>query len=71
LCDELIKLLVIYRDPQSDVEFNDICLGYTTRDCNEMNWERLSFNPNVTLTAKISPGIPVWVKVKAINHGMS
>ncbi|PJE77640.1 hypothetical protein CI610_03434 [invertebrate metagenome] len=70
-CLHTYKLLLFtYRDPQSGLKYNDICLGRTTRDCYVSHnvWERYSFNTFIQHYFRLPDGIPVWVKVKAINH---
>ncbi|VDI41391.1 Hypothetical predicted protein [Mytilus galloprovincialis] len=55
-------------DPDSGLESNDLCFGHTTRDCDEMEWTRLTFNPNISYTKRLSNGIPIWIKIKAVNR---
>lgn len=62
---------VDFSDPDSGLESNDLCFGHTTRDCDEMDWTRLTFNPNISYTIRLSDGIPIWVKIKAVNRGIS
>jgi hypothetical protein len=61
---------VDFSDPDSGLESNDLCFGHTTRDCDEMDWTRLTFNPNISYTIRLSDGIPIWVKIKAVNRGI-
>lgn len=63
-------LCVNCSDPDSGLEYNDFCLGYTRRDCNELSWTRLDFNPNISYITQLTDGIPIWLKVKAVNRGM-
>lgn len=58
-----------FSDPDSGLESNDLCFGHTTRDCDEMEWTRLTFNPNISYTKRLSNGIPIWIKIKAVNRG--
>ncbi|VDI67222.1 Hypothetical predicted protein [Mytilus galloprovincialis] len=55
-------------DPHSGLAFNDICLGRTRRDCIEMRWTRLSFDPNITLVRILTDGVPIWMKIRAVNN---
>ncbi|CAG2187681.1 unnamed protein product [Mytilus edulis] len=55
-------------DPESGLRYNDFCLGYTRRDCNELHWTRLDFNPNMSYITQLTDGIPIWVKIKAVNR---
>jgi hypothetical protein len=32
-------------------------------------WTPIDFNPNITLLHQISNGVPVWIKIKAVNNG--
>ena len=58
------------RDPDSGLIRNDVCLGMTRRDCDEMMWTTMDFNPNITMLKKLTEGIPVWIKIKAVNNGI-
>ncbi|XP_076085326.1 uncharacterized protein LOC143056125 [Mytilus galloprovincialis] len=55
-------------DPQSGILYNDCCLGLTQRDCYELPWTRQDYSHFVMLTVSITAGIPIWVKIKAINN---
>ncbi|XP_048250793.1 uncharacterized protein LOC124111176 [Haliotis rufescens] len=56
-------------DPESDIREVDLCLGQTTRDCYHLEWQRSNHSDHgITRTFQIPGGIPVWVKVRAINH---
>ncbi|CAG2239680.1 unnamed protein product [Mytilus edulis] len=55
-------------DPHSGLAFNDVCLGRTRRDCIEMRWTRLSFDSNITLVKILTDGVPIWIKIRAINN---
>lgn len=59
-----------FRDPDSGLIRNDLCLGRTRRDCDEMMWKTIDFNPNVTMLKKLTEGVPVWIKIKAVNNGI-
>ncbi|XP_062596534.1 uncharacterized protein LOC134257978, partial [Saccostrea cucullata] len=54
-------------DPDSGLKRNDLCLGRTRRDCDEMMWTTIDFNPNITMLKKLTEGVPVWIKIKAVN----
>ncbi|VDI76845.1 Hypothetical predicted protein [Mytilus galloprovincialis] len=58
-------------DPHSGLEFNDICLGRSKRDCVEMKWIRLSFDSNITLVRILTDGVPIWLKIRVINYDIS
>ena len=60
-----------YRDLDSGLIRNDLCLGITRRDCNEMMWTTIVFNPEITILKKLTEGIPIWIKIKAVNNGTS
>ena len=66
-----MNLFLKCRDPDSGLIRNDLCLGITRRDCNEMMWTTIDFNPNITMLKKLTEGIPVWIKIKAVNNGTS
>ncbi|XP_063408918.1 uncharacterized protein LOC134692399 [Mytilus trossulus] len=55
-------------DPHSGLAFNDVCLGRTRRDCIEMRWTRISFDPSITLVKILTDGVPIWIKIRAINN---
>lgn len=67
---QLFLILSNFSDPESGLRYNDFCLGYTRRDCNELHWTRLDFNPNMSYITQLTDGIPIWVKIKAVNRGM-
>jgi hypothetical protein len=56
-------------DPHSGLIYNDLCLGHSTRDCDEMNWKRMDYTPDIQYTVLLTDGIPIWVKIKVINGG--
>ncbi|CAG2236309.1 unnamed protein product [Mytilus edulis] len=60
--------ILIFSDPHSGLEFNDICLGRSKRDCVEMKWIRLSFDSNITLVRILTDGVPIWLKIRVINY---
>lgn len=62
--------MINYRDPDSGLIRNDLCLGRTRRDCDEMMWTTIDFNPNITMLKKLTEGVPVWIKIKAVNNGI-
>lgn len=62
-------IIVPFSDPNSGVIRNDLCLGRTRRDCDELMWEPMEYNQNITYLQKISEGVPIWVKVKVVNNG--
>jgi hypothetical protein len=33
-------------------------------------WKTIDFNPNVTMLKKLTEGVPVWIKIKAVNNGI-
>ncbi|CAG2214886.1 unnamed protein product [Mytilus edulis] len=55
-------------DPHSGLAYNDVCLGRTKRDCIEMRWTRLSFDSYITLVKILTDGVPIWIKIRAINN---
>ncbi|VDI73733.1 Hypothetical predicted protein, partial [Mytilus galloprovincialis] len=55
-------------DPHSGLDYNDVCLGRTRRDCLEMKWTRFAVTPNISLVRFLTDGVPVWVKVRAVNR---
>lgn len=46
--------MINYRDPDSGLIRNDLCLGRTRRDCDEMMWTTIDFNPNITMLKKLT-----------------
>jgi hypothetical protein len=44
-------------------------LGHSTRDCDEMDWKRMDYTPDIQYTVLLTDGIPIWVKIKVINRG--
>ena len=66
----LVSLILLsYSDPNSGVIRNDLCLGKSTRDCDELMWVPMEFNQNLTYLKKVTEGVPIWVKVKVVNNG--
>eukprot|EP00105_Crassostrea_gigas_P044578 XP_019928726.1 PREDICTED: uncharacterized protein LOC105342845 [Crassostrea gigas] len=55
-------------DPNSGVIRNDLCLGKSTRDCDELMWVPMEYNQNMTYLKKITEGVPIWVKVTVVNN---
>ncbi|VDI79784.1 Hypothetical predicted protein [Mytilus galloprovincialis] len=63
----LLKVSHVSSDPHSGLVYNDLCLGHSARDCNEMDWKRMDYSPDIQYAVKLTDGVPVWVKVKVVN----
>lgn len=35
-----------------------------------MKWTRFAVTPNISLVRFLTDGVPVWVKVRAVNRGV-
>ncbi|XP_076076023.1 uncharacterized protein LOC143046845 [Mytilus galloprovincialis] len=54
-------------DPHSGLVYNDLCLGHSERDCDEMDWKRMDHSPDIQYAVKLTDGVRIWVKIKVIN----
>ena len=58
-----------FSDPHSGLVYNDLCLGHSERDCDEMDWKRMDHSPDIQYAVKLTDGVRIWVKIKVINGG--
>ncbi|VDI54125.1 Hypothetical predicted protein [Mytilus galloprovincialis] len=63
----LLKASHVSGDPHSGLVYNDLCLGHSARDCNEMDWKRMGYSPDIQYAVKLTDGVRIWVKIKVIN----
>ncbi|KAL5015119.1 hypothetical protein ScPMuIL_009389 [Solemya velum] len=70
--DEVIyELFMEYNasDPHSDIAHVDLCLGFTTRTCDVLEYERYTAGTNITHFMPTLPnGRPIWIKLRAVNY---
>lgn len=57
------------RDPHSGLSRNDLCLGHTPRDCDELAWTQIDYSPNISFIHQMTDGKEIFVKIKAVNNG--
>ncbi|OPL33535.1 protein jagged-2, partial [Mytilus galloprovincialis] len=67
----LLKASHVSGDPHSGLVYNDLCLGHSARDCNEMDWKRMGYSPDIQYAVKLTDGVRIWVKIKVINGGIT
>ncbi|KAL5014713.1 hypothetical protein ScPMuIL_008983 [Solemya velum] len=65
------KLFLEYNasDPHSDIAHVDLCLGFTTRTCDVLEYERYTAGTNIThFMPDLPNGRPIWIKIRAVNN---
>ncbi|KAL5013969.1 hypothetical protein ScPMuIL_008239 [Solemya velum] len=65
------QLFVEYHadDPHSDLAHIDLCLGFTTRTCDVLEYKRYTAGTNIThFMPNIPDGRPIWIKLRAVNN---
>ena len=66
-----IYLRLYCSDPHSGISRNDLCLGHTPRDCDELAWTQIDYSPNISFIHQLTDGKEIFVKIKAVNNGIA
>ena len=66
-----IYLRLYCSDPHSGISRNDLCLGHTPRDYDELAWTQIDYSPNISIIHQMTDGKEIFVKIKAVNNGMA
>ena len=66
-----LHLYMCCSDPHSGISRNDLCLGHTPRDCDELAWTQIDYSPNISIIHQMTDGKGIFVKIKAVNNGMA
>ena len=63
---------ICFSDPHSGIIEYDLCFGQTTRTCDILPWFKYDYEEaKLEHRYKLPDGIPIWVRIRAVNRGMT
>lgn len=62
--------MLYFSDPESGLDFVEICLGRNPRSCGLSEWKRYPVTVELNHQFEIPNGVPAWIRLRVTNRGI-